>query len=78
MNTKDLQESSTIIKCGGKLSGEIKVPGDKSISHRALIFGSIAEGETSIEGMLPAEDPISTAICLRSMGVKISPINDGC
>ena len=59
---------------GGHLSGKVRVPGDKSISHRALLFGAIAEGITTIEGILPAEDPSSTAICLRSMGVKISEI----
>jgi 5-enolpyruvylshikimate-3-phosphate synthase len=47
----------------------VRVPGDKSISHRALLFGAIAEGETRIEGLLPAEDPLSTAACLRAMGV---------
>ena len=50
------------------------VPGDKSISHRALLFGAIAEGETVIEGLLPAEDPLSTAACLRAMGVEVSQI----
>ena len=59
---------------GGSLKGKVRVPGDKSISHRALLFGAISEGETIIEGLLPAEDPISTAKCLRAMGVKISPI----
>ncbi len=62
---------------GGKLNGKVKVPGDKSISHRALLFGAIAEGKTTIEGILPSEDPLSTAECLRAMGVKISPIKKG-
>ncbi len=62
---------------GGGLSGKVRVPGDKSISHRALLFGAIAEGPTSIKGLLPAEDPISTASCLRAMGVNISPIRAG-
>ena len=44
---------------GGSLRGTVRVPGDKSISHRALLFGAIAEGETRIEGLLPAEDPVS-------------------
>ncbi len=60
---------------GGVLSGKVRVPGDKSISHRALLFGAIADGITTVEGMLPAEDPISTAKCLRAMGPKISPID---
>ncbi len=64
------------IKSGGKLIGRVKVPGDKSISHRALIFGAIAEGQTTINGLLPAEDPISTANCLRAMGVDITPIEN--
>tara|TARA_Y100001968_G_scaffold18563_1_gene14581 strand:+ start:348 stop:1679 length:1332 start_codon:yes stop_codon:yes gene_type:complete len=65
------------LKKGGKLCGKVKVPGDKSISHRALLFGAISQGKTIIEGLLPAEDPLSTAECLRSMGVKISPIKKG-
>ena len=64
--------SSTSLSGGGSLRGSVRVPGDKSISHRALLFGAIAEGETTIEGLLPAEDPLSTAACLRSMGVGIS------
>ncbi len=59
----------------GRLLGHVCVPGDKSISHRALLFGAISEGITTIKGLLPAEDPISTANCLRAMGVKISPIS---
>jgi 3-phosphoshikimate 1-carboxyvinyltransferase len=55
----------------------VRVPGDKSISHRALLFGAIAEGETRIEGLLPAEDPLSTAACLRAMGVAVSGIEVG-
>ena len=62
---------------GGSLRGSVRVPGDKSISHRALLFGAIAEGPTRIEGLLPAEDPLSTAACLRAMGVEISPIRAG-
>ena len=62
---------------GGSLAGRVRVPGDKSISHRALLFGAIAEGETRIEGLLPAEDPLSTAACLRAMGVDVSEIRSG-
>lgn len=57
------------------LQGTIRVPGDKSISHRALMLGAIAEGETVIEGLLIGEDPQSTAHCFRAMGVEISPLN---
>ncbi len=62
------------INGGGNLRGEIKVPGDKSISHRALMIGSIAQGETYIEGFLHSEDPLSTAECLRKLGVNIPKI----
>ena len=73
--TKD--QSLRNLQKGGELFGKVKVPGDKSISHRALLFGAIAKGKTIIEGLLPAEDPISTAECLRSMGVNISQIKKG-
>jgi len=65
------------LRSGGTLRGHVRVPGDKSISHRALLFGAIAEGQTTIEGLLPAEDPISTAACLRAMGAEISPVAEG-
>jgi len=65
------------INGGVYLKGKIKVPGDKSISHRALIIGSIAQGETIIEGFLHSEDPLSTADCLRKLGVKIPEIKKG-
>ena len=70
MNTNHIR----IVKGGSSLHGTIKVPGDKSISHRSLIIGSIAEGETSIEGFLYSEDPLSTADCLRKLGVCIPEI----
>ena len=57
------------------LTGKITIPGDKSISHRALMLGAIATGETTIEGLLLGEDPRSTAACFRAMGAKISELN---
>jgi 3-phosphoshikimate 1-carboxyvinyltransferase len=57
------------------LQGSISVPGDKSISHRALMLGAIATGETIIEGLLLGEDPMSTAKCFRAMGAQISELN---
>ncbi len=69
--------SPLLVRAGGSLRGRVRVPGDKSISHRALLFGAIAEGETRIEGLLPAEDPLSTAACLRAMGVEVSEIRAG-
>ncbi|MEB3200569.1 MAG: 3-phosphoshikimate 1-carboxyvinyltransferase [Synechococcaceae cyanobacterium] len=66
-----------LLPAGGRLAGAVTVPGDKSISHRSLLFGAIACGETRIDGLLPAEDPLSTAACLRAMGVEVSPIVAG-
>ena len=60
---------------GLALGGEFAIPGDKSISHRALMLGAIAEGTTTIAGLLLGEDPLSTARCLRAMGAKISELN---
>ncbi len=59
------------------LSGHIKIPGDKSISHRALMFGAIAEGETLIYGLLNSGDVMGTASALEAMGAKISNRGDG-
>jgi 3-phosphoshikimate 1-carboxyvinyltransferase len=53
------------------LKGEIKVPGDKSISHRAVMFGSIANGITKVENFLPGDDCLSTISCFRNLGVEI-------
>ncbi|WP_218082910.1 3-phosphoshikimate 1-carboxyvinyltransferase [Anthocerotibacter panamensis] len=58
------------------LRGTITVPGDKSISHRALMFGALAEGTTRILGILPGEDCLSTAQCLRQMGVGITAFSE--
>ncbi|MBE9175328.1 3-phosphoshikimate 1-carboxyvinyltransferase [Synechocystis salina LEGE 06155] len=60
---------------GVALTGRLRVPGDKSISHRALMLGAIATGETIIEGLLLGEDPRSTAHCFRAMGAQISELN---
>ena len=56
---------------GSRVTGELTVPGDKSISHRALMFGGIAEGDTEITGFLAGEDCLSTLRALQAMGVRI-------
>ena len=56
---------------GGRIEGELTVPGDKSISHRALMFGGIAEGDTEITGFLAGEDCLATLRALQSLGVRI-------
>ena len=53
------------------LKGIVKVPGDKSITHRAVMFGSLAEGETRVEGYLPAEDCLHTIAMFQAMGIRI-------
>ena len=60
------------IKKAKGLRGEISVPGDKSISHRAVMFGSLAKGETHITGFLNGADCLSTIGCFRRMGIGIS------
>lgn len=60
---------------GCPLVGRVRIPGDKSISHRALMLGALAEGETTIEGLLLGEDPRSTAACFRALGAEISELN---
>ena len=54
-----------------QLHGELTIPGDKSISHRSVMFGSIAKGITEIQGFLPGADCISTINCFRKMGITI-------
>ena len=54
------------------LSGRIRVPGDKSISHRALMFGAIATQRTTVTGLLEAEDVLNTAKALRALGCPIT------
>jgi len=54
-----------------KITGEIRIPGDKSISHRALMFGALADGVTEVSGFLPGEDCLATLHALQSMGVEI-------
>lgn len=56
---------------GGKLSGEFRVPGDKSISHRSIMLGSLAEGTTEVSGFLEGEDSLATLQSFRDMGVVI-------
>ena len=57
------------------LNGIIKIPGDKSISHRSVMFGSMAKGKTTVENFLPGEDCLSTINCFTKLGVKIEQEN---
>lgn len=62
---------------GGRVSGEIAVPGDKSISHRAALLGAIAEGTTEIEGFLEGEDCLATLAALAAMGIVVERTGPG-
>ena len=62
---------NAVIKPSGKLRGEITVPGDKSISHRSVMLGSIAKGDTRISGFLTGEDCLSTIDCFKKLGIDI-------
>ncbi len=66
-----------IAQPGGSLSGEIRVPGDKSISHRSIMLGSLAEGTTEVSGFLEGEDSLATLQAFRDMGVQIDGPNEG-
>jgi 3-phosphoshikimate 1-carboxyvinyltransferase len=55
----------------GPLNGRVRVPGDKSISHRALLLGALATGTTRIRGLLEAEDVINTGRALEALGVPV-------
>jgi 3-phosphoshikimate 1-carboxyvinyltransferase len=59
------------VRPGGKLSGHLRVPGDKSISHRSIMLGSLATGETRVSGFLEGEDSLATLAAFRAMGVQI-------
>ena len=60
-----------LVSPGGALTGRIEVPGDKSISHRALLLGAIAEGQTQIEGLLEAADTMATLRAVQALGVSV-------
>ncbi|MSP00136.1 MAG: 3-phosphoshikimate 1-carboxyvinyltransferase [Acetobacteraceae bacterium] len=64
-------------RASGPLSGTIAVPGDKSISHRALMFGALAVGETRITGLLTGEDVLRTAAAMRALGAEVTCDPDG-
>ncbi|WP_028079028.1 3-phosphoshikimate 1-carboxyvinyltransferase [Solimonas soli] len=66
--------SSSLTFCaypGGRLAGTLRVPGDKSISHRSIMFGALADGETTVEGFLTGEDCLCTMKAFQMMGVRI-------
>ena len=65
------QRARYLVRPGGRVAGELTVPGDKSISHRALMLGGIAQGDTEITGFLAGEDCLATLRALQALGVRI-------
>ena len=65
------------LSAAGPLSGRVRVPGDKSISHRALMLSALAVGESRVEGLLEGEDVLATAAAMRAMGAEIVRGEDG-
>jgi len=72
-----MQKTRFQVGAGGVLSGCLRVPGDKSISHRAVMLGSVAEGMTTINGFLEGEDSLATLNAFRAMGVHIEGPDHG-
>jgi 3-phosphoshikimate 1-carboxyvinyltransferase len=70
------QKTPLEARTSGPLTGKIRVPGDKSISHRALILGALAVGETRISGLLEGEDVLNTARAMRALGAKVDRTGD--
>lgn len=72
---RDAKYSSRV--CPAKsLKGNYRVPGDKSISHRALMLGAISKGTTDVQGFLPAIDCLATLRCVRALGVQVDELSD--
>ena len=61
----------------GPLKGRVRAPGDKSISHRALILGALATGETAVEGLLEGDDVLRTAAAMRAFGAAVERLGEG-
>jgi 3-phosphoshikimate 1-carboxyvinyltransferase len=72
-----MAETGLTARPGGPLRGRIRAPGDKSISHRALILGALAEGETTVEGLLEGDDVLRTAAAMRAFGAEVARAADG-
>ena len=74
--TQSDQPTPLEARASGALIGSVRVPGDKSISHRALILGALAVGQTKISGLLEGEDVLNTAKAMRALGARVERIGD--
>ncbi|MFT7388499.1 MAG: 3-phosphoshikimate 1-carboxyvinyltransferase [Candidatus Endobugula sp.] len=77
MSTESTTTLRYIVSPGGSLSGSFRVPGDKSMSHRSIMLGSVAEGVTEVTGFLEGQDALATLQAFRDMGVKIDGPDNG-
>ena len=69
--TDSITQTPLESRATGPLSGKVRVPGDKSISHRALILGALSVGETRISGLLEGEDVLNTAKSMQALGASV-------
>ncbi|PHR61262.1 MAG: 3-phosphoshikimate 1-carboxyvinyltransferase [Robiginitomaculum sp.] len=76
-NANTLETQTHATKPNAPLKGTVRAPGDKSISHRALIFGALAEGTTTIQGLLEGDDILQTAGAMRAFGAEITQKSQG-
>lgn len=72
-----IQKQPLEARSSGSLTGHARVPGDKSISHRALILGALSVGETRISGLLEGEDVINTSRAMRALGATVERLGEG-
>src|SRR5438874_612415 len=72
-----LKNTPLTARRAGALTGRVRVPGDKSVSHRALIFGALTVGETRITGLLEGEDVINTGKAMRALGATVERSGEG-
>jgi 3-phosphoshikimate 1-carboxyvinyltransferase len=73
----DIVRTPLAARAGAPLKGRLRVPGDKSISHRALIFGALAVGETRISGLLEGEDVLNTGKAMEALGASVERTGEG-
>src|SRR5699024_444320 len=74
---KQVENISFVVSPGGTIQGDIRLLGDKSISHRSIMLGALAEGVTEVEGFLEGEDALATLQAFRDMGVVIEGPHHG-
>ena len=77
LKTMSSQETTITARAGGPVTGTLRVPGDKSVSHRSIMLGALTDGVTEVSGFLEGEDALATLQAFRDMGVVIEGPHDG-